>query len=276
VLTATVLALAAAVLHAGWNLIVKTSVERDLAAWGQYVSGAVLFAPVLLFTGLPAGPAWPFLLASSIVHVGYVYALVAAYHHGDFSFAYPLARGGGALTAAVLGVVALGDGLRAGAWVALVIVAIGLASLVRPGAPRNELGYAAATALVIGTYTVIDAAGARRTHNGFAYAVVLTATSAIALTCVGAARGRMPAFVVSVRSSWRRYLVSGFCLTAAYGLVLAAVRFAPVGYVATLREASVLFGSAAGWLWLREPLGGRRLASSCVVMIGLVALVAAR
>jgi drug/metabolite transporter (DMT)-like permease len=276
VLTATFLALVAAGLHAAWNLIVKTSAERDLAAWGQYVSGAVLFAPVLFFTGLPPGPAWPFLLASSVVHVAYVYALVAAYHHGDFSFAYPLARGGGALTAALLGAVALGDNLRTGAWIALVIVAVGLASLVRPDTPRNELGYAGATALVIGTYTVIDAAGARRTHNGFAYAVVLTAASAILLTAVGAARGRLPAAIASARAGWGRYVVSGFCLTAAYGLVLVAVRFAPVGYVATLRESSVLFGGVAGWLWLKETLGGRRLVSSCVVTAGLVALVALR
>jgi uncharacterized membrane protein len=153
---------------------------------------------------------------------------------------------------------------------------VGLASLVRPDAPRAELGYAVATALVIGTYTVIDAAGARRTDNGFAYAVVLTATSAIALTAVGAARGRMRPFVASLRASSWRYVVSGVCLTAAYGLILVAVRFAPVGYVATLRESSVVLGSAAGWLWLREALGGRRLASSCVVTVGLVTLVAFR
>jgi drug/metabolite transporter (DMT)-like permease len=83
----------------------------------------------------------------------------------------------------------------------------------------------------------------------------------------------LPAFVASFRVAWSRYLLAGACLTAAYGLVLAAVRFAPVGYVATLRESSVVFGAAAGWLWLRESLGGRRLVSSCVVTVGLVALV---
>jgi uncharacterized membrane protein len=276
VVTATVLALAAAALHATWNLIVKTSDERDLAAWGQFIAGGVLFAPVLLFSGVPEVGAWPFLLASALVHVAYVYALVAAYHHGDFSLAYPLARGGGALTAALLGAVVLGDDLRVGAWIALAIVAIGLATLVRANAPRDELVYAGATALVIGTYTVIDAAGARHTSNGFAYAVMLTLVTAVLHGVVGTARGRLPAFVESVRGAWTRYVVSGLCLTAAYGLVLIAVRFAPVGYVATLRESSVVLGGVAGWLWLRETLGGRRLASSCVVTLGLVALVAWR
>jgi len=276
VLTATLLALAAAALHAAWNLIIKTSVERDIAAWGQFAAGGLLFAPVLLFTGLPAGGAWPFLGVSAVVHVFYVYALVAAYHHGDFSLAYPLARGGGALIAALLAAATLGDELSAGAWAALAVVAIGLATLVRPGTARVELVYAAATAVVIGTYTTIDAAGARHTGDGFAYAVVLTLASALALSVVGVARGRWPAFVGSVRMSWGRYAVSGLCLTAAYGLVLVAVRFAPVGYVATLRESSVVIGGAAGWLLLHERLGGRRLVSSCVITAGLIALVVFR
>ena len=49
---------------------------------------------------------------------------------------------------------------------------------------------------------------------------------------------------------------------------------APVGYVAMLRESSVVVGAAMGWLVLREPLGGRRLVSSAVVLCGLVGLVA--
>jgi drug/metabolite transporter (DMT)-like permease len=174
----------------------------------------------------------------------------------------------------LLAAVTLGDDLSAGSWAALAVVAIGLASLVRPGAPRAELAYAVGTAVIIGTYTVIDAAGARRTTNGFAYAVVLTILSAITLSITGVARGRLAALRASLRSTWWQYAISGAFLTAAYGLVLVAVRFAPVGYVATLRESSVVIGAAIGWLWLRESLGGRRLVSSCVVTAGLVALIA--
>ena len=122
---ATVLALVAAVLHAAWNLLIKTAEERDLAAWGQFVFGGVVLLPVLVVTGLPSVEAVPFLAASAVVHVFYVRALVAAYHHGDFSLAYPLARGGGALTAAVLGVIALGDGLGLDGWLALLVVTVG-------------------------------------------------------------------------------------------------------------------------------------------------------
>jgi drug/metabolite transporter (DMT)-like permease len=270
---ATGLALGAAALHATWNLLIKTAADRELAAWGQFVFGGVALLPVLLITGAPTAAAWPYLLASAVVHVFYVWALVSAYEHGDFSLAYPLARGGGALTAALLGVIALGDGLGVGGWAALLVVTVGLASLIRPGAPRHEVVYALLTAVLIGSYTVIDTAGSRHTTDGFAYGIALTGVAGIALSGVGIARGRGPAFVASVRVSWARHLVSGICLATAYSIVLVAVRYASVGYVATLRESSVVLGAALGWLLLRERLGGRRLVSAVVVTAGLVALV---
>jgi drug/metabolite transporter (DMT)-like permease len=276
VLTATLLALASAGLHATWNLLIKTSDDRELAAWGQFVAGGLLFVPVLVVAGVPDHDAWPFLGASAAVHVAYVGALVAAYHHGDFSLVYPLARGGGALIAAVAGALVLDDTLSVGAWAALAVVALGLASLVRPGAPRAELAFALLTAAVIATYTVIDTAGARRTGNGFAYGVALTLCTGVTLTVTGTARGRLRGFGRTIRAGWRRYALSGFCLTGAYSLVLVAVRLAPVGYVAALRESSVVLGAVLGWLLLDEPLGGRRVVSSIVVCTGLVALVALR
>src|SRR5919204_4125026 len=118
---ATFLALGSAALHAAWNLLVKTSADRLLAAWGFYLVGGILFLPFLPLVGVPGANTLPFLAASSVVHVVYVVALTRAYHHADFSFAYPLARGGGALVAAVGGVGFLGDALSGLAWLALAI-----------------------------------------------------------------------------------------------------------------------------------------------------------
>ena len=267
------LALAAALLHAAWNLLIKTADDRDLAAWGQFVFGGVVLLPILLVVGAPTTASLPYLAASVGVHVLYVAALVAAYERGDFSLAYPLARGGGAMCAALIGAVALGDGLVGAGWLALAVVTIGLASFVRPDTPFAEIKFALLTAVLIGVYTVIDTAGSRHTTDGFVYGIALTACTGLALSLVGVARGRGPAFVASVRRSWRRHLVSGVCLATAYSLVLVAVRYAPVGYVATLRESSVVLGAALGWLVLKERLGGHRLVSALVVTAGLIALV---
>ncbi|MGH9014946.1 MAG: EamA family transporter [Acidimicrobiia bacterium] len=271
-LTATLLALGSAGLHAAWNLLIMTSSERLLAAWGQFLVGGLLFVPVLLLVGVPGSAALPFLVGSSLVHVLYVLALTRAYHHGDFSFAYPLARGGGALLAAVGGVLFLSDVLSGLAWLAIAIVVGGLASLVRPQVSRLALLWAGLTAATIGTYTTLDAAGARRS-SGLGYGIALVLGAGIALSVLLLVVGRAGDIVPAVRLEWRRYLVGGVCSTLAYSMVLAGARLAPVGYVAALRESSVVLGAGAGWLFLHERPGRGRLVAASIVATGLVLLI---
>ena len=277
-LTATLLALAAAALHATWNLLIKTSGDRLLASWGQFLFGAILFLPVVLVAGWPERAAWPFLGISAVIHVLYVEGLARAYQHGEFSLAYPLARGGGAMVAAIGGTLFLDDTLGVPSWAALAVVAVGLGSMVRPNAGRSALGWATFTALVIGSYSTIDAAGSKHSSNGFVYGVALTICSATMLSVWGVARGRGPAFVATWRGAWRLYVVAGVALTSAYSLVLVAVRIPGVsaGYVFTLRESSVVLGALAGWLLLKESMGRARLLSSVVVLLGMIGLVLAK
>lgn len=235
----------------------------------------MLFAPVLLLTGLPGTEAIPFLAVSTVVHVAYLAALVAAYSHGDFSLTYPMARGSGALLAAVGGVALLGDELGLAAWIAILVVVAGLMSLAGRHAETAEYGWALLTGLTIGAYSVVDAEGARRTA-GVSYAITLMVLTAIGLSAWGLVRGRGPALVASMSGQWRRYLVAGACATLAYTLVLSAVRHAPVGYVAMLRESSIVIGAAVGWVVLDERLGARRVASSVLIAAGLGLLVLAR
>jgi drug/metabolite transporter (DMT)-like permease len=269
---ATFLALGSAVLHATWNLLVKTSSDRLIAAWGLYLTGGILFLPVFLVIDRPGADALPFLAASSVVHVVYVVALTRAYQHCDFSFAYPLARGGGALFAAVGGVLFLADTLSGLAWLAIAIVVGGLASLVRPGVSRVALLWAGLTAATIGVYTTLDAAGALRS-SGFGYGIAIVLGAGLVLSAAIVASGRAGRLGPAVEREWPRFLVGGVCSTLAYSMVLAGARLAPVGYVAALRESSVILGAGAGWLFLHERLGRARLASALVVTAGLVLLI---
>ena len=110
-LAATLLALGAAVLHAGWNLAVKQSGDRFIALWGQFFAAGVICAVVLVGVGGIPAAGWAWAAVSGLVHVPYTWFLARAYDHGDFSLVYPVARGGGALLAAIGGIVLLGDGL---------------------------------------------------------------------------------------------------------------------------------------------------------------------
>lgn len=264
-------------LHATWNLLLKTApaADRDLAAWGMFLVGGVLVLPVLVGLGGPGRVAVPWLALSGVLHVGYLLFLVAAYRHGDFSLAYPLARGGGALVAALGGAAFLGDHLTWPAWIAIAVVAAALGSLVGWQVPGRTVRDALLTGLSIGAYTLVDAHGSRLSADSVAYGFASTTTAAVGISAVFVARGRGPALAAAWPDHWRRWSISGICSATAYALVLAAVRHAPVGYVAMLRESSVVLGALIGWRVLHEPLGGRRLVSSVAILAGLLGLIAA-
>jgi drug/metabolite transporter (DMT)-like permease len=272
---ATAFALLAAALHAGWNLRVKASGDRFVALWGQFLTAGAVCGAAMVVTGPPARVAWAWIALSASIHLPYVICLARAYDHGDFSLAYPLARGGGALAAAVGGLVLLDDRLSVLGWLAIAVITIGLMSFVRPGTTWTSIRWALLVALLIGGYTLADAAGARRTE-GVAYVLGTFLATAIAVSAHGAATGRWPAMRTSMARDWRRHLTSGLASAAAYGLVLYAVRWAPVGYVTALRESSVVLAAVAGWRLLAEGFGRARIASAGVVCSGLVLLVIAR
>src|SRR5258708_16063704 len=87
------LLLAAAALHACWNLLLKRAPDRQLIVWWAVIVSALCFVPVLLLR--PAVPAigWRFALASAVVETAYFVSLTTAYRVADFSLVYPIARG---------------------------------------------------------------------------------------------------------------------------------------------------------------------------------------
>ena len=273
-LIATFCALGAAVLHAGWNLSLKQSGDRFVAAALQFLAGGLLFLPVAVYLGLPTGEAALCLGISTLIHLLYVICLVRAYGGGDFSLAYPLARGSGALLAALGGALFLGDLVPPVAVVGMVVAGVGLFSLVQRRSGSRAQVWAVATGCLIASYTLVDTVGARDS-NGAAYAMAEALTVGLALTIVAVGIGRTKLLIASARQFWPRHIGAGIASTLAYGLVLVAVGYAPVGYVAVLRESSVVFGSLAGWFLLKERLGLRRAASSMVVLAGIGTMIVA-
>lgn len=273
-LFATVLALGSAVLHAGWNLIAKRSADPFLALWGQFLlAGCIGTVGLIAVGGVPLG-ALPFAIGTSVAHVPYVLALAWAYRHGDFSVAYPVARGGGALLAALGGVVLLGDELHPLSLVAILIVVAGMVLLAR-GARRSSVVAALIVAVSIGSYTLFDSRGVRE-FDTLPYIFVSAVTVAIGATITGVALGRTRDLLRLPQAVWSRTALAAAMTMTAYGMVLVAVRHAPVGYVAALRESSVLIAVVIGARMLDEGAARRRLTAAAIVLAGLVLLVISR
>jgi drug/metabolite transporter (DMT)-like permease len=273
VLLATVLALTAAVLHASWNLLVKQSADRRLALWGQFTIGGAISAVVLAIWSVSASPpdiAWGWAIVSGATHVPYLMLLSRAYDRGDFSMSYPIVRGAGALAAAAGGVLLLNDSLSITSTIGIVIAVLGLFVLAKTGS-WHVVGAALAVASTIAVYSVVDGHGTRQSQP-VAYALALNIAAAIFVSLYASVHSRKQ-MIPTLKAHWKVMSLAGVFSTVAYMLVMIAYRHAPVGYVASLRESSVVIAAFAGWKMLDEGDHKRRIASAAIVLAGLVVLV---
>jgi drug/metabolite transporter (DMT)-like permease len=267
--------LVAALLHAAWNSIAHGIGDRlvGFAMIGivDVVGGGALAA----VAGPPSADAWPYIVASAAVHVGYSLLLLASYQLGEFSQAYPLARGTAPLVVALASVVLLDRPLPAQDLAGVLAVSAGLIGLVlvggRPG--RRELpavAAAVATGLLIALYTVIDGIGVAEgpllSYIGWLFFLQGPVLPVLAVLRRGR---RLPALL-------RRHalpgLAGGAISLAAYSIVLWAQTSGALAPIAALRESSIVFGALIGAMFLGEPLGHRRAAAAAVVLAGVLAL----
>lgn len=275
-LLATVLALTAAALHASWNLVVKQSTDRRLALWGQFAIGGTLSAIALclwIASGSTPEIAWGWAFVSGATHVPYILLLSRAYDRGDFSLSYPIVRGGGAVAATAGGVIILGDHLSVVSIIGILLAACGIFVLAKSGS-WHIVGAALSVASTIAIYSVVDGHGTRQS-NPIAYALALNIAAGF-ITTSWIMATRRKEMLPAMRKNWKTMGVAGIFSTVAYTLIMIAYRHAPIGYVASLRESSVVLAAFAGWKMLDEGDHRRRIASAAIVLVGLIVLVAGR
>mgnify|MGYP001228177815 CR=1 FL=1 len=271
-----VLVLLAAVMHASWNALVKAGSDKT-----------VMQVLVILFSGIPAlfalpfvpppDPAsWPYLAASTAIHVVYYITLLGAYRHGDLSQAYPIARGSSPV------IVALGAWLFVGetqGWLQIVGIAVASAGIIslaglrfgrnsrRRDGEGKAIAFALATSLAIALYTLMDGIGVRSTPEALSYILWLLGLEAPFMLIAGLwlRRGRI---VEAYRPHLLKGMIGGIVCGLGYGIVIWAMDKAPMAHVSMLRETSVILAAAIGALLLGEPFGARRIAAAAMVAAG--------
>ena len=272
----TLAVLAAGLLHASWNALLKAAPGGDpLLDTATVVAGSSLGALALIpVVGLPLPAAWPFVVASTAIHLAYYITLVQAYRSGDLSFAYPLMRGTAPLLTTILGIVFLAEWPTPRAALGIALISAGIVSIAfvqRARHPPAAAGWALGNAAIIAAYTLVDGAGARASGNAASYVVWLTFLEGIPfLALIRWHRGT--AATAYLRRGWRRGLLGGAASLGAYAIVLWAMTRAPVAAVAALRETSVLFAALIGAVLLKEGFSAARFAGATSVVLGIAAL----
>lgn len=267
--------LLAALLHAGWNAMVRLSPGKFYETALILAGGGFCTLVLLPFLPAPAPASWPYLAASSLIHVAY-FALVAhSYRSGELSFVYPLMRG----TAPVMSAIALwlmAEPLSAGGWAGVILISGGVLLLAGDSwtsgrFDRRAAAAALACAGVIAVYTLVDGRGARLSEHPLAYTSWMFLLTALLLLALTAAR-EGPALLQHLRANWQRGLFGGTCSFAAYALVLWAMTRAPIALVAALRETSVVFAALIAVVLLKERVTMFRCLSIGAVCAGAVAM----
>ncbi len=270
-LPVTLAVLGGALLHAAWNTLVKSSQDKELDTYAVAAGSGLLALFALPFLALPASASWPWLAASSAVHILYFLFLAGAYRHGELSYVYPIMRGGGPMIVAASGALVFAEILRPGEWIGVVLICGSILALASGTHDRRATLFAGANAAVIGAYTLIDAQGARASGAAVSYALWFFAVMAVVILAIGGAR-RGTALPRYLARHWPRALAGGACSVGSYAIALWAMTLAPVALVAALRETSVIFAAVLAALVLKEKLTRRRLVATGAVLAGLVLL----
>lgn len=270
------LLLCSALLHAGWNLLVKRAGEKIVFTWLALVVGFAGFSPVLAFASHLPPRVWPYVLFSTLFEVAYFFTLTRAYDHGDFSLVYPIARGAAPGLLVLWSALFLNETPRPGGLIGLALVLLGLLIVGgtqwirgdRRAVGLGSVGLALAVATCISLYSVIDG-GAVRFAPPLTYAVVVQGGIALASAPIVIARYGPRMMATEWRANWPRIVTVGLFSLTTYTLVLFAFAHARVAYAGAVREVSIVFAALIGWRFLGETFGPLRTIGALLIFTGI-------
>ncbi len=268
------LVLLAAAAHAAWNAWLKDSGDKFSSMAAISVGWLIVGCVSIPIVGAPSLAAWPYLLASTVVHTGYAMLLISAYRHAEFSLAYPIARGTGPMLVALSAPLFVSEYLEGPSFFAVTLIVIGIFLIGLFGNERSLGGRRAvllslATGVLIAAYTMIDGQGARAGANPHAYVGWLLVL--IAFPIIVLSKKKLNKNVKSLLAEhWQKGVPIGVLSALAYWVIVWAMTVAPMALVAAARETSILFAALVSWGVLGEKVRPLRWAGVFVTLIGLI------
>jgi drug/metabolite transporter (DMT)-like permease len=280
----TVLAIvvAAAFIHAFWNILLKRAQAGLSFTWLVSILQTIVFAPWILWviwTERPAlGPTeWFFIAGSAGIHIAYYYFLQRGYRSGDISLVYPIARGSGPMLSSLAAIIFLGE--RPGVLGVLGIAAIAGGIFFLSGGIRQNGHPQIKAAVVAGVLTGVSIAS-YTVWDKYAVSAVRISPVLLDLLANPVLALLLTPMVWRERQNIRRYFIRnraelvGVTLAnpISYILILSVMVVAPVSQIAPMREISTLIGAFIGGRLFAEEQLGRRLAAASIIVIGVLAV----
>ena len=275
-LTVFLAVIAAAFMHAGWNVLVKLRLDRFLSLFLIQGLMGVMGLAMLAWFSFPSPASLPYVLTSGLLHLGYFLFLARSYRTGDLSQVYPIARGAAPLLTLAVSWYAVHEdvSVAGAAGIGVLVAGIWLVSLAGRRAVRLDgmtLFFALGTSVFIAAYTIVDGLGGRLSGSPSGYAALLFVIDGIFLS-IAAMMMRGPTVFAQVAPYWRLGMAGGALSAGAYWIAIWAMSLAPIAAVAALRETSILLVMVMSIKVLKESVTLPRIGGALLIAAGAVML----
>ena len=280
--TALLLVLFSAFLHAFWNYLAKKSRNKIAFIWWFIFAAGIFYFPMFLyfFPGMKiSATGWGCIVATGILHTLYFFFVGSSYELGDLSVVYPLARGFGPFWVPILAVVILGEQLSIPGIIGIVFVVVGIYVIHLKSfsfktvfgpftAIRNTASiWALLTGCTIAAYSLVDKVGVQSVHPAV-YIYFMFLIPLLFLTPYVLVKQRK-----TLKPEWQinkgPIMVVGFLVVFTYLLILFAMQTSNVSYVVAAREVSIVFSASFGIMWLGESHRKPRLIGAFLIALGV-------
>ena len=266
--------LIAAVLHASWNAFIKNKGNGFAKMTILATIIGVIVAPFTFVVGVPPLETCMYLAVSIIAHTMYMHSLTRAYQNEDFSVAYPFARGLAPLLTVIILLFFFNRSISINELIGIGIIILGI--LILFNAQKLKLNFKIIISLLyfpisIVFYTLVDAMGVKTAESTQQFIVWLFLLIPIPMLVYSLANQKELIVSTFVENKYSLIVASIGSLTS-YSLVLWAYTQAPIYYVASIRESSIIFASLIGLIFFKEKGLVRRLIAAFVLFAGVIML----
>ena len=264
----------AAILHASWNAFIKNKGNGFAKMTILATIIALLVSPFTFIVGIPPIETCIYLGVSIIAHTMYMHSLTRAYQNEDFSVAYPFARGLAPLLTVIILIFFFNRSISTYELIGIGIIILGI--LILFNAKQLNFDFKILISLLyfpisIVFYTLVDAIGVKTADSTQQFIVWLFLLIPIPMLVYSLVNQKKLIISTFIENKFSLIVASIGSLTS-YSLVLWAYTQAPIYYVASIRESSIIFASLIGLVFFKDKGLVRRLIAAFVLFVGVIML----
>ena len=259
-------------LHALWNIIIKSLHNSLVGIAYKVFFQSIIFTPIIFFVPLPEGVTWFYLICSLLLHSLYFILLGIMYNRKDLTFIYPIARGCAPIFVTILSLIFLKDIIPFFGIIGILIASIALI-LISINNFNKKIDFKTILisifiAFVISLYTFTDGAGVRSVNNSATFIVwnfFLGGWISIGYVYL---TNKESLFKLKIKELFL-ILFATIISFSAYAIIIWSMKYEPFGFVASMRESSIIFASLIGLIILNEKIRYMRIFASILFFIGV-------